>query len=291
MEALLEADPSIQPIYLDDLTGLPNRLSIEETAAALIAAGEEDMSFALVFIDIDGFKLINEYYGHHVGDGLLERAARRIENTVQGTAAIARMGDDEFVLLLMPAESRTGIAAQTTAITDRLKQPFFIGGYEIFTSASAGISLYPPDGQDFSTLRVNAHSAMARSKSLTKGGFLFFGAEIRQAAAKRMKDEQRLRLALRDGHLRCAFQPQVDFRSDKVIGAEVLLRWCDEDGNVKPPGDCIGLAVELGLIDEITLTVLQQTFDEIDWINSSLGPDISISINIAARLAPGTSPS
>jgi diguanylate cyclase (GGDEF)-like protein len=285
MDVPLETDHRANRVYVDDLTGLPNRQSIEETVAALVALDDGDISFALAFIDVDDLKLINEYYGCAVGDGLLQRIARRIEGSVQAEVVFARTGDDEFMLLITPAFSRAGIAAPVADVSERLKQPFFVSGYEIFSSASIGISLYPADGRNFQSLRGSAHSAIARSRALAKGGFLFFDPEIRRAASERMKDEQRLRLALRDGHLRCAFQPQVDFRSGTVIGAEVLLRWCDEDGVVRPPGNCIGLAVELGLMNEITLMVLQRTFDEIDWINGTLGSDISISVNIAARLA------
>jgi diguanylate cyclase (GGDEF)-like protein len=269
---------------VDDLTGLPNKISVEETVAALIAA-DSAAAFALAFIDIDNFKHINDYYGHAIGDGLLERVARRLGDTLRPKDVLARVGGDEFVLMIMPAGPLAALRETIAHLSDRLSQPFFVEGYEIFSSASIGIAVHPRDGRDYRSLRVNAYSAMASSKSAAKGGFLFFDAKIGRAAAERMKVEQRLRQAIRDRHLCCAYQPKVDFRADTVVGVEVLLRWRDEEGVIRPPGDCINLAVDLGLMDAITLMVLDETTKSIDWINDAFGPATSISLNIAARQA------
>ena len=270
--------------YFDDITGLPNRRMIEQTVERLIASDDGE-TFAMAFIDIDNFKHINDYYGHAVGDGLLHRIAKRLAGDIQPVDVLARVGGDEFVLLLRSAVTAEKVDAEVGRLLGRLKQPFFIDGYEIFSSASIGISLHPEHGRDYQTLRVNADSAMYRVKSATKGGFRFFDPEVGHVAAERMKVEQGLRLAIRDHRLCCAFQPKVDFRSDTVVGLEVLLRWRDERGVIHAPGEIIKLAVDLGLMDEITLMVLAQTTEKIDWINEAFGRETSISINVAAKQA------
>jgi diguanylate cyclase (GGDEF)-like protein len=218
-------DTASRAAAFDDLTGLPTTVSIERTVAALIAAGGAAASFALAFIDIDNFKHINDYYGHAIGDGLIERFARRIGDMLGPGDVLARVGGDEFVLLIARAGPLAPLHASIAGLSGRLKQPFFIEGYEIFSSASIGIGVYPEDGRDYGALRVNAHSAMAFGKGVAKGGFRFFDAEIGRVASERMRVEQRLRQAIRDRHLCCAFQPKVDFRADTVVGVEVLLRW------------------------------------------------------------------
>jgi predicted signal transduction protein with EAL and GGDEF domain len=167
----------------------------------------------------------------------------------------------------------------------RLKEPFFIDGHEIFASASIGVSFYPGDGQSFETLCANADRAMYRSKGSSKGTIHFFDSSVGDALSERVKTEQRLRLAIRDQRLGCAYQPKVDFRSGKVVGLEVLLRWRDEDGFIHPPGDFVNLAVELGLMDQITHLVLAETVGSIDRINEAFGEDVTISVNVAAKQA------
>jgi len=167
----------------------------------------------------------------------------------------------------------------------RFRQPFFIDGFEIFASASIGVSLYPAHGESYEVLRANADSAMYRVKASTKGGIKLFDANLSEAATARMEVEQRLRLAIRDRSFLCAFQPKVDFRTDEIVGLEVLLRWRDENGIIRAPGDFIKLAIELGLMDEISMIVLSQVIDQIDEINDAFGPNASISLNVAAKQA------
>lgn len=270
--------------FFDDLTGLPKRNIIEQSIDDMIAEG--CAPFALAFIDIDNFKYVNDYYGHAIGDELLVKIVRRIADAMSPTDILARMGGDEFILLTTPiAGSDTEHCAAIEELAMRLKQPFFIGGFEIFSSASIGVSLYPAHGQTYEVLRGNADSAMYRVKGTTKGGVRVFDCELSQAAAERMELEQRLRLAIRDKRLCCAFQAKVDFRNDQIVGIEVLLRWRDENGDIKPPGEFIELATELGLMDDITMLVLKEVLEKIDLVNEAFGEDVSLSINVAARQA------
>lgn len=276
-------DDLFKRAYFDILTSLPNRGFLEQIVASL--TDRPDSVFALAFIDLDGFKNVNDYYGHAVGDALLVKIAERLTSELRPSDMLARVGGDEFILLLSPVGALEDVNRDVQRLLNRLKEPFFIDGYEVFTSASIGVSLYPTDGNSFGTLCENADQAMYRIKDGTKGRIQFFDAGVGGASSERMQIEQRLRLAVRDRRICCAYQPKVDFRSGEVVGVEVLLRWRDEQGLIQPPGDFVNLAVELGLMDEITHLVLAETVDGLDHINEAFGESCSISINVAARQA------
>ncbi|WP_156815931.1 putative bifunctional diguanylate cyclase/phosphodiesterase [Ahrensia kielensis] len=269
--------------YFDELTGLPNRSMIERTVAAV--TGAENASFALAFIDLDHFKDVNDYYGHTIADQLLTKIADRLSAELRPSDMLARVGGDEFVLLLSPATNADEIALLVQKFSSRLKQPFFIDGYEILTSASIGVSIYPDNGASFEELYSKADQAMYDVKNGARGSAQLFDSNTDKASNERMKLEQRLRLAVRDQRLCCAYQAKVDFRSDEIVGIEVLLRWRDEYGDIQPPGDFVTLAVELGLMDEITLLVLSEIAAARNSIDEAFGPEVSISINVAARQA------
>jgi len=269
--------------YHDELTGLPNRSLIRERVEAILARGE--VPFALAFIDIDNFKHINDFYSHAIGDALLVKFVQRIAAQLRPSDILARMSGDEFVLVLDPAESRAKIVDLIESLVERLKQPFLIDGFEIFTSASIGVSFYPEHGRDYEALRRNADTAMYRAKGGVKGGASFFDLGMGQAVTARMEREQRLRLAIRDRQFYCAFQPKVDIRSHDVIGVEALVRWRDGNGDIQGPSEFVALAVELGLIDQITHMVLDETVAAMGQIDEAFGRDTTISINVAAKQA------
>jgi len=271
--------------YHDELTGLPNRSLIRERVESILARGEADRPFALAFIDIDNFKHINDFYSHAIGDALLVKFVQRISSHLRGSDILARMSGDEFVLILDPVESREQIAGVIERLVDHLKQPFLIDGFEIFTSASIGVSFYPEHGGDYEALRRNADTAMYRAKADVKGGASFFDLNMGQAVTARMEREQRLRLAIRDRRFYCAFQPKVDIRTHEVVGIEALVRWRDGNGDIQGPSEFIALAVELGLIDQITHMVLGETVAAMGHIDEAFGPDTTISINVAAKQA------
>jgi c-di-GMP phosphodiesterase Gmr len=269
--------------YHDDLTGLPNRSLIRERVEAILA--RENGRFALAFIDIDNFKHINDFYSHAIGDALLVKFVQRIATHLRASDILARMSGDEFVLVLDPVESREQVVGVIEAIVEHLKQPFLIDGFEIFTSASIGVSLYPEHGRDYEALRRNADTAMYRAKDGVKGGASFFDLRMGQAVTARMEREQRLRLAIRDRQFYCAFQPKVDIRTQEVIGLEALVRWRDNNGDIQGPSEFVTLAVELGLIDQITHMVLSETVAAMGHIDDAFGRHTTISINVAAKQA------
>ena len=269
--------------FFDELTGLPKTHLMRQTVDDMIGQGTQ--AFALSFIDVDNFKFINDYYGHTVGDQLLVKIARRIAEATRSTDLMARVGGDEFVLLTTPLESLDVVGPEVERLSTRFREPFYIDGFEIFASASIGVSLYPIHGETYEVLRANADSAMYRVKESTKGGVQLFDVKLSESATARMEVEQRLRLAIRDKSFCCAFQPKVDFRADTIVGLEVLLRWRDENGVIRAPGDFIKLAIELGLMDDISMIVLDQVIDQIDLINDAFGPRATISLNVAAKQA------
>ena len=271
--------------YIDSLTGLPNRLLLEEHIGELIGtAGQGDM-LGVAFIDLDNFKYVNDYYGHYVGDQLLQKVADRAASFLRPSDMLARVGGDEFVLLVSPAEDLVAVHSLVAALAERLKQPFYIDGDEIFASASTGISIFPQHGEDFDTLRRHADSAMYKVKQKAKGGVLVFNREISAEATSRMEVEQRLRLAIRDRRVCCAYQPKVDMRTGRVCGVEVLLRWRDDDGLIQAPGEFVNLAVELGLINEIAFRVLTETVRSLPILDKTYGPGTTLSLNVAAKQA------
>jgi len=271
--------------YFDDLTSLPNRTLIQDHVEQLLAKAEKKPRFALAFIDIDNFKHINDYYTHAVGDALLVKVAQRIASHIRTSDVVGRISGDEFLLVLEPIGNDSDLAGIIDRILQELKEPFLIEGYEILTSASIGVSVYPDHGLNYEMLRRAADTAMYRIKGGAKGGAALFDTDMGRDMTLRMSQEQRLRLAVRDGHFCCAFQPKVDMHTHEVAGVEALIRLRDADGVIQAPGEFIGLAAELGLIDDLTYLSLGQILKSMDLIDEAFGPQATVSINVAAQQA------
>jgi cyclic di-GMP phosphodiesterase Gmr len=270
--------------YYDELTDLPSRRVIEHRVNKLLAE-DGQTGFALAFLDIDNFKQINDYYGHAIGDALLVEMTRRLGMTLRESDMLSRISGDEFLLLLHPVQSQDEVAEYLHSTLERIRAPFFIDGSETFASVSAGVSLYPQHGQSYEVLRQNADIAMYRVKNDGKGAAAFFDASMEREALARTRIEQSLRLAILEKRFYCVFQPKVDIRTSEVKGIEALVRLRDDEGVIQAPGTFINLAVELGLIDELTHLVLAEIVKSIDSINETFGPDTTISINVAAKQA------
>lgn len=267
----------------DALTGLPKSFLIEQHVGS--ASTTANASFALAFFDIDNFKHINDYYGHAAGDALLAKVAQRLRAELGTRDLLTRISGDEFLLLLDDATSRERLIARLEHLRELVQTPFYIDGFEVFASASIGVSIYPDHGSTFEILRGNADTAMYRAKGKVKGSYAIFDTEMEREAAERSVLERRLRLAIMDKRFVCAFQPKVDIRTGEVHGIEALVRLCDENGEIHSPGTFVNLAVELGLIDEMTHLVVDQIAGSLDLIDAEFGETVSISINVAARQA------
>jgi diguanylate cyclase (GGDEF)-like protein len=274
-----------QRAYFDELTGLAKGTLIEQRVEGVLARKGKDGRFAMAFIDLDNFKHINDYYSHAVGDALLVEVAARISGRIRKSDMLARISGDEFVLLLDPIESSLQLQATVEPLLDALKQPFYLEGFEVFTSASIGVSIYPEHGHSYEALRRNADSAMYKAKSGGKGTVTLFDRNMGLAVTARMEAEQRLRLAIRDRQFRCAFQPKVDLRSHEVVGFEALIRWCDERGTIQAPSDVVGLAIELGLINPITQFMVTEAVNALDQLDEEFGSETTMSVNVAAKQA------
>jgi cyclic di-GMP phosphodiesterase Gmr len=277
-------DQLFRSAFFDELTGLPARRVIEHRANKLAQHGGGD-KFALAFLDIDNFKHINDYYGHGIGDQLLIELAKRLGRELRDTDMLSRISGDEFLLLLAPVQSLAEVADFFESALQRLSAPFFIEGSEIFASTSVGVSLYPDHGESYDALCQNADLAMYRVKNDGKGKAAFFDISMEHEASARMKVEQSLRLAILEKRFCCAFQTKVDIRTQEINGIEALVRLRDHEGVIQVPGTFINLAVELGLIDELTHLVLAEIVKSIDLINETFGPTATISINVAAKQA------
>jgi diguanylate cyclase (GGDEF)-like protein len=278
-------DTLFRSAYYDELTGLPTRRVIEHRVNTLLARDGVQGHFALAFLDVDNFKHINDYYGHGIGDALLIEMAKRLAMDLRDSDILSRISGDEFMLLLNPIQSEAEVAEYIHFILQRLKAPFFIDESEIFASTSIGVSLYPEHGRSYDVLRQNADIAMYRVKNGSKGAAAFFDTGMEREALARMKIEQSLRLAILEKRFCCAFQAKVDIRTRAVKGIEALVRLRDDEGVIQAPGTFINLAVELGLIDELTHLVLAEIVKSIDPINETFGADTTISINVAAKQA------
>jgi cyclic di-GMP phosphodiesterase Gmr len=278
-------DHLFRSAYFDELTDLPMRRVIEHRANSLIQQDGAGSRFALAFLDIDNFKHINDYYGHSIGDALLIEVAKRLGLDLRESDMLSRISGDEFMLLLNPIRYEQEVVEYVQATLQRLKAPFFIDGSEIFASTSIGVSLYPDHGRSYDVLRQNADMAMYRVKNDGKGSAAFFDAGMEREALERMKVEQSLRHAILEKRFCCAFQAKVDIRTRDIKGIEALVRLRDDEGVIQAPGTFINLAVELGLIDELTHLVLAEIVKSIDLINETFGPSTSISINVAAKQA------
>jgi diguanylate cyclase (GGDEF)-like protein/PAS domain S-box-containing protein len=271
--------------FFDDLTGLPNRFLINERVDQALRRDDHGNRFALAFIDLDNFKHINDYYSHVVGDALLVKVTERIRKALRDTDMLARISGDEFLLLIDPLAGEEQARTIVNALLDELKQPFHIEAFEVFTSASIGVSIYPEHGATYEVLRRNADSAMYRAKNERKGEAVYFDSGIGERITAHMELEQRLRLAIRDRKFCCAFQPKVDLHTQEVVGFETLVRWRDEAEEIHAPGSFIGLATELGLIDPITHFVLAESIGSIERLDQAFGGGTTISINVAAKQA------
>ncbi|MBL8428485.1 MAG: EAL domain-containing protein [Dechloromonas sp.] len=267
----------------DELTTLPNRnLLIDRLKHSIAQAQRQKSSLAILFIDLDNFKHINDSLGHDAGDELLKEAARRLQSCVRDADTLARLGGDEFVALLIDVDFER-IRQVATRIIDFLSASFLIFQRNLFVSASIGISIYPNDGTDSTSLLKNADTAMYRAKERGKNQFQFFADEMKVIALQRMTLESGLRVALDAGHFSVVFQPKVELHSRRVVSAEALLRWHDVSLDAVSPSQFIPVAEHCGLINLIGDRALELVLGHMrDWQDSGLAL-LPISINVSSH--------
>ena len=271
--------------YHDTLTGLPNRLMFENRLENSIARSKRsDKPFALLFIDLDGFKNVNDTLGHPVGDKLLKAVAERLQGEMRGGDTLARMGGDEFAFVLndlklpySPDAVRIG-----KRYLDLFKAPFVVENHELFVTASMGMCLYPDDGQDAETLLRHSDSAMYSAKHLGKNDIQTFTPDLADKARKRLTLGNQLRRALEREELELHYQPQINLRSGAWVGTEALIRWRHK-GQLVSPADFIPIAEESNLIVPIGEWVLHEACRQnVQWQQAGR-PPMRVAVNISPR--------
>jgi diguanylate cyclase (GGDEF)-like protein/PAS domain S-box-containing protein len=268
----------------DELTGLANRaLFHDRLEQSLHYAHRSGRTVAVLLLDLDRFKIINDSLGHSFGDKLLTAVAQRLNRVVRDTDTIARLGGDEFVLLLAEVAESGDVGLLAARILRDLAEPYLIEGREVALGASLGISLYPRDSNDGATLIRNADIAMYRAKQEGGGTFSFFAPEMNQRAMEAMEIESALRLALEREEFTLYYQPKVDLESGRISGCEALIRWQHPTRGVVSPADFIPLAEETGLIVPIGTWVLREACRQMRAWQAAGLPITSVAVNLSAR--------
>ncbi|MFM0057190.1 putative bifunctional diguanylate cyclase/phosphodiesterase [Paraburkholderia phytofirmans] len=272
----------------DSLTGLYNRAYLTERMRDLftpdMSSGMGELaSVAVLFVDLDGFKKVNDTAGHEAGDSLLCSVAERLSACISPEDTLARVGGDEFVIVISAYENTGHLIGLARRILDMIAVPFAVADNEYYLGASIGISRFPEDGQDVATLMRNADSAMYHAKQRGRNNFQFFTAELNQHLQRRFTIEQSLRRALAGNELSLVYQPIVDSRDGRTIGAEALLRWYNSElGNVSP-GEFIPVAEDAGLIVEIGDFVLARACEQVAQWRRTLAPELIVAVNLSPR--------
>jgi diguanylate cyclase (GGDEF)-like protein len=269
--------------YNDLLTGLPNRtLFIDQLGRRIERARQAGEAVAVLFLDLDRFKNVNDTLGHDIGDRLLVAAAQRVSRSVRNADCVARLGGDEFTVVLGDVVGPTEAASAAQNICRSLATPFLIDGHDIFVTASIGISMYPNDGTDVGTLLKHADTAMYRAKK-TNSGFQFFEAAMEHSISKHVRLENDLRKAIERNELAVHYQPQARLDSGDIIGVEALVRWNHPTLGLVSPVEFIPLAEETGLIISVGEWVLRTACAQLKtWLDAGL-PPLRMAVNLSVK--------
>ncbi len=273
-----------QLAFYDTLTGLPNRATLYSLIEQALNVGKRhDQSGAVMFIDLDRFKYVNDTLGHSAGDALIQRVATRFKTCLRSSDVIARLGGDEFVVALIDIPKLSDVAIVAQKIQAIFASPFLIEGHEISISASIGISVYPTDGNTVEDLLKHADIAMYRAKDLGRSNFLFYADDMNVRSLEKLEMESNLRRALDRNELLLHYQPQVDIHSGEIVGAEVLLRWEHPDIGMVSPAHFIPIAEETGLIVPIGRWVIDQAAAQIRAWQDAGVPVVKLAVNLSAQ--------
>jgi diguanylate cyclase (GGDEF)-like protein len=268
----------------DALTGLLNRKSFEETLGVMLeSAKARDAILAVLFVDLDKFKQVNDVYGHDMGDELLKAVARQLRTTVRDGDAVARLGGDEFMVVLNGLRESEAATIVAGKIVRALSTPFRLRGKELHISASVGVSLYPDDGRDVETLVKSADTTMYAVKGSGKNDYKIKTADTRIEESQRQETERLLTQAIDKNEFELFFQPQVELRTQQVLGFEVLLRWRSPTLGLVTPTDFWVVAEQAGLLPTLSHWVLRESCHQLaTWQRAGYRP-FKLIVNIAAQ--------
>lgn len=281
--ALVDSHDRIEVLaHRDTLTNLPNRALAKDRLEQLLLQAKRNQTMAAVmFLDLDNFKTVNDSLGHAAGDELLCLVAERLLSCVRESDTVARLAGDEFLLLLGDVQTEEAVTTAATKVMQQLSKAFAINGLDVVATASLGIAVYPRDGTGMDELLKNADLAMYRAKDAGRNAFRFFDATMNESVVEHLHMASGLRTALTNGELRVHYQPQFDLRSGRIIGAEALLRWRHPSLGFIPPIKFIPVAERTGLINEVGAWVLEQACrDAQGWRSLGLG-DLVVAINVS----------
>lgn len=269
--------------YHDALTNLPNRLLAKDhLQQAILDAERERSKVALLFVDLDKFKTINDSLGHLVGDELLKGVSARLRECLRDSDTLSRQGGDEFLIILKGIRDSESITVVTEKILERLAQPFLIEQHELAISLSIGIAVYPDDGADFETLLKKSDTAMYQAKESGRNTYRFHTEQMNIDAMEHLQLRNGLRHALEQGEFMLHYQPQVSLKTGRVVGAEALLRWNHPQLGMVPPGKFISVAEDSGLILPIGDWVIREACRQaVAWRGAGL-PELFVAINLSA---------
>jgi diguanylate cyclase (GGDEF)-like protein len=268
----------------DGLTGLPNRVMFSELLKVSIETSQRhDRQFALLFIDLDRFKIINDTLGHAEGDALLVKMSERFRDSVRASDVVARLGGDEFVIILQEVADRQQVADIARKVLSAATKSVLLSGQECRITASIGVAMFPADGDDEQTLVKNADMAMYLAKDEGKNSVRFHSTEMKAPSTERLMLEASLRRAIERNELVIHYQPKRALRTEQITGVEALLRWNHPDLGFLPPNKFIPLAEETGLIIPIGLWVLKTACHQsMEWQRQGL-PPMSMAVNLSPR--------
>ncbi|CAO3447759.1 putative bifunctional diguanylate cyclase/phosphodiesterase [Azospirillum largimobile] len=270
--------------HFDELTGLANRLlTRDRLEQAILSSRRNQLPSALLFIDLDNFKNVNDTLGHEAGDTLLREAANRLSTSIRQGDTLARMGGDEFLIVLPCIAGNVSARGVAERVLEAFAPPFRICGHDHFVTASIGIALYPSDGSDSPELLRNADLALYRAKERGRNRYEFFTAEINERVQRRIMLESRLRLAVLHSEFVLHYQPIAEAESRRPVALEALLRWRQSDGTLVAPGHFIGVAEEVGLIGEIGNWVIETAIRETAGLFGREESAPRVAVNVSPR--------
>ncbi len=269
----------------DNLTGLPNRLLLNESLDKNIAkASRDNNKLAILFVDLDNFKPVNDSLGHKAGDKVLKEVAKRLKSCVRASDTVARYSGDEFIILLQDVDDGSGSLPVAEHIIYSINQPIVIDEREVFCGASIGIAIYPDDGGTGEALISNADQAMYVAKESGRNNWHYFTNEMQEQSEKRHRLHSKLVSALGNKELTVHYQPIMDLRTGVITKCESLVRWFEEDGHQVSTEEFIGLAEEMGVINDIDFYVLEQAGRELSELTQEQGSSVGLSINVSPRI-------
>ncbi len=273
-----------QQAHFDTLTKLPNReLFADRLSQEIIHANQEEHKVALLFIDLDRFKQVNDTLGHSIGDKLLQHTADRLNHCVRDTDTVARLGGDEFTLVISNVKEPKEASIIAENVIKKLAEPLTINSHEVFINSSIGISIYPDDGKTVDELLRNADAAMYRAKEQGRGRHQFFEEKMNTEDLERTNIERDLQFAIERNELSLRYQPQIDLSTGKVIGAEALIRWNHPERGFVSPEIFIPIAEDNGLIEPIGEWVLRTACSQFaHWKNNNIQLN-RIAVNVSSR--------